>query len=105
MAVEFSEVARLVISLLPVIVIIIVFRWIIKLFAEMDFDSDYDWDYPETSDNTPEFEDTPKITATRIKVKCDSCGANNEELDAFCGYCGSSLYQQDTIRVSPRLIE
>ena len=36
MTTDFSDITTLVISLLPVLVILIVFKWIIKIFSEME---------------------------------------------------------------------
>jgi len=37
MTTDFSEITTLIVSLLPVLVILIVFKWIIKMFSEMEF--------------------------------------------------------------------
>jgi len=37
MSTDFSDITTLVISLLPVLVILIVFKWIIKTFSQMEF--------------------------------------------------------------------
>lgn len=115
MGTNLSEITTLIISLLPVIVMLMVFKWIVKVLSEMNdgdgwgskYTTPYDdelYEEEPTPEPTPEPEPTKQVV-NEVQVKCKSCGADNTELDAFCGYCGSMLFKDDTVKVRPMIIE
>lgn len=75
----FEELIKLIITLLPIIVIIIVFRWVLSLFGEMGFDSEL----IEMKYSLP----TPEPQRT----SCDKCGGPGTTNDTYCTWCGTML--------------
>lgn len=94
---EFSELTRWIITLLPIIILLIVGKWIIRMFGQMDFDY-----VAGSSISFDSLGDLDTTLVDEVKVKCDGCGATNENESAFCEFCDSIMYEkEDDVTKSP----
>ena len=99
----FSEMTTLVIQLLPVLVFLMVFKWIFKIFSEIDFgwgddDSILDDDGELIGPRKPkvrEGELSLKHSIMCFKpvhfTRCPACEQEIKDIDEFCGNCGQKL--------------
>ena len=102
---DFSEIVSLLITLLPILIIIIVAKWIFKIYSDMDFDDDLKpRSYFIRTTTDAKISSEPCINSKNnedidVFITCNNCGATNKKFDTFCGYCGSSLIKGDTVNV------
>jgi hypothetical protein len=77
---------------------------IIRMFRKNDNTVGYDpfTDTFETLESLKRsVRESKQHTTDEVEVNCSKCGAPNKKLDAYCGYCGSTLYIEKTVKVKP----
>ena len=99
MVIELTETITVVMSLLPFIIFFFVIKLAIKVFHEIQ------WTYDSYDDVFVETQPEPeKHTVTDVLVSCLQCGGPNKALSAYCEYCDSPLYIDETVIVEPILV-